>query len=155
MKDLAEIKKTVLELIETSPAAYLSTLSEDGYPYTRALLNMRDREQYPQQAGLFEGHNDDFMLLFSTNTSSGKIAQIKANPKVSVYYCKPEIFHGAMLAGDIEIVDDQKIKHALWNEGWEKYYPNGPDDPDYSVLRLFPKNVRGWLGWGTFEFTIQ
>lgn len=60
-----------------------------------------------------------------------------------------------MLAGDIEIVDDQKIKHALWNEGWEKYYPNGPDDPDYSVLRLFPKNVRGWLGWGTFEFTIQ
>lgn len=154
MKDPEEIKKTVLELIETSRAAYLSTVSENGYPYIRALLNMRSREQYPDQTGLFEGHQNDFMLLFSTNTSSGKIAQVKANPKVSAYFCKPDIFHGAMLAGDIEIVDDPKIKHALWNEGWEKYYPSGRDDPDYTVLRLFPKIVRGWLGWGTFEFKV-
>ncbi|KUK27322.1 MAG: Uncharacterized protein XD60_0564 [Acetothermia bacterium 64_32] len=37
-----------------------------------------------------------------------------------------------MLGGEVEIVADPGIRNALWNAGWERYYPAGPDDPDYT-----------------------
>jgi general stress protein 26 len=118
------------------------------------MLNLRDKEQYPNQVRLFETHQGDLMIYCSTNTSSGKIRQIKANPRVSVYYCNPAKFHGAMLRGDIEIVDDSELRQALWNDGWEMYYPGGPDDPDHTVLRLYPKSVKGWYKAAAFEFEV-
>lgn len=150
----AELKKASVELIETAEAAYLTTIGADGYPRTRAMLNLRNRQQYPDQVHLFVSHQDDLMVYFSTNTSSGKLTQIRANPRVCVYYCHPRKFRGVMLAGDIEIVDDSEIRKALWNDGWERYYPSGPDDPDHTVLRLYPKFARGWYESFRFEFSL-
>jgi general stress protein 26 len=150
-----ELKKASVELIETAGAAYLTTIGQDGYPHTRAMLNLRNRQQYPNQVHLFAQHQGDLMIYFSTNTSSNKIREIKANPRVSVYYCHPEQFHGLMLSGDIEIVDDSEIRKSLWNEGWERYYPNGPDDPDHTVLRLYPKLATSWYKASRFEFSLK
>ena len=94
------------------------------------------------------------LVYFSTNTSSHKLRQIKADPRVSVYYCNPGQFHGLMLSGDIEVIDDSALRQALWNEGWERYYPGGPDDPDHTVLRLRPKRAMGWYNASRFEFGI-
>jgi general stress protein 26 len=152
--EVKELKEVSLALMETAPAVYLTTVGGDGFPRTRALLNLRNREQYPNQAHLYAEHRDDLMILFSTNTLSKKIGQIKTNPKVSVYYCNPAKFHGLMLAGEIEIVDDSELRHALWNEGWERYYPGGPDDPDHTVLRLYPKFAQGWYQARGFEFSL-
>jgi general stress protein 26 len=149
-----ELKAASIELMETAQAVYLTTLGPGGYPYTRAMLNLRNREQYPDQVELFAKHQDDLLVYFSTNTSSQKLDQIKADPRVSVYYCNPEQFHGLMLSGDIEIVDDSNLRHTLWNEGWERYYPSGPDDPDHTVLRLRPKSVRGWYKARNFGFDL-
>ncbi len=150
-----ELKKASVELIETTQAAYLTTMGPDGYPHTRAMLNLRNREQYPNQVHLFAQHQDDLMIYFSTNTLSRKIREIKSNPRASVYYCHPEQFHGLTLIGDIEIVDDSEIRKALWNEGWERYYPQGPDDPDHTVLRLYPKLAMGWYQASRFEFSLE
>ena len=150
----ADDRKMCLELMETAPAVYLTTIGEDGYPHTRGMLNLRNRENYPKQAHLVADHQDDFMVLLSTNTSSNKIKQILANGKGCVYYCDPLEFKGVMFAGDIEIVDDSKIRHGLWNEGWEKYYPGGADDPDHTVLRLYPKYAKGWYGFQKFGFEV-
>lgn len=38
--------------------------------------------------------------------------------------------------------------------GWEQYYPKGPDDPDHTVLRLYPIYAQGWHGFQRFEFDI-
>jgi general stress protein 26 len=95
------------------------------------------------------------MILFTTNTSSEKVPQIQANPKVSVYYCNPDIWQGFTVNGEIEIVDDSELKRTLWHEGWERYYPKGYDDPDHTILRLFPKLAKGWTGSRTFKFTIE
>ena len=150
-----ELKDVSVELIETAEAAYLTTIGQDGYPHTRAMLNLRNRQQYPNQVHLFTQHQDDLMVYFSTNTSSNKIRQIESNPRVCVYYCHPKQFHGLMLSGDIEIVDDSEIREALWNEGWKRYYPGGPDDPDHTVLRLDPKLATGWYRSSRFEFSLE
>jgi len=149
-----EVRQWSLALMETAEAAYLTTVDETGYPRTRAMLNLRNRKQWGVLAPMFDGHHEDFLVYFSTNTSSSKVRQIRANPHVSVYFCHPGQFHGLMLGGDIEIVTDPALKHRLWQRGWEVYYPIGRDDPDYTILRLLPAFARGWTGEGPFAFEI-
>ena len=133
-----DARKLSLELMEIAEVAHLSTIDPEGYPETRAMWNLRRRDLFPRLSELFIEHQDDFLIYFSTNTSSSKIAHIKRNPKISVYYCKPKEFRGLMLGGEVEIVTEKAIKESLWHQNWEIYYPEGPQDPDYTVLRLFP-----------------
>ncbi len=153
--NIDELKKINIELMENSKAVYLTTIDNKGFPCIRALLNLRNKEQYPSLVELFGKHDDDFLIYFTTNTSSNKITQIRANPKVSAYYCIPDNFHGMMVSGNIEIVLDLEIKKMLWQDGWESYYPEGPDDPDNTVLRLRPNFARGWYNSAKFEFKLR
>lgn len=105
-----EINKVILELVRTTDAAYLTTIGEDGRPYTRAIINLRNEEQFPKQAKVCG--KSGFLALFSTNTSSRKVSHIKNNPHVSVYYCQPRQFHGLMLSGEMEIINDAHF--AVW-----------------------------------------
>lgn len=141
--------------MEDSEIAYLSTVGNDGFPYTRAIFNLRNIEQYPTLAKLFVDHKDDLLVYFTTNTSSLKVEQIKKNPVVSIYYCVPREFRGAMIGGLMEIVIDKNLKKELWIDGWERYYPEGVKDSDYTVLRLSPKFVRGWAENKKFALNLS
>lgn len=87
---------------------------------------------------LMESAEAAFLAYFATSASSSKVDHIKRHPKVSVYYCIPAESRGLMLSGEMEIVTDGAVKEALWQEGWDRYYPEGVHDPDYTVLRLLP-----------------
>jgi general stress protein 26 len=149
-----EIRNASLQLLRSAGEAYVTTIDEHGYPQTRCMFNLRSKKRFPKLVNTFESHNDDFMILLTTNTSSAKIAQIRKNPAVCIYYCRPNDFQGLMLSGDIEILDDPKIRDEIWHDGWEQYYPQGPHDPDHTVLRLYPKRAKGWMKGGAFNFEI-
>ena len=149
-----EIMTLCLDLLDNSWPAYLTTVDVIGYPQTRAMFNLRNKSWFPKLIPIFENHCSDFMILFGTNTSSTKLADLRQNPAASVYYCDPSTWRGVMLGGDIEIVDDMTLKRSLWQDGWERYYPGGVEDPDYTVLRIFPKVVKGWGGSSTFRIEI-
>ena len=149
-----ELREMCLELLDTGWPAYFTTIDERGYPQTRAMFNLRNKKWFPKLIPLFEKHRDDFMILFGTNTSSTKIPDIKTNSAVSVYYCNPETWKGVMFGGDIENVEDINLKRDLWHDDWDKYYTGGIDDPDYTVLRLYPNSAKGWSGSGTFKLDL-
>ncbi|TFG24661.1 MAG: hypothetical protein EU533_01865 [Promethearchaeota archaeon] len=136
--DLEEVKKLSLELIESSKAAYLTTINLEGYPITRAMFNLRNKEQFPEFTEFFKQLDNEFEIYISTNTSSSKTEHVKRNPKISVYYCEPEDFKGVMFNGDVEIIEDMEIKRQIWLDWWTKYYFEGLEDPDYTLLRLKP-----------------
>jgi general stress protein 26 len=154
--DERELRTACVELMRTADVVYLATF-ESGYPRIRAMLNLRNRLQYPNHAHLYDGHDEDFMVYVATNKSSKKRKDIEANPRIGLYYCRPADFLGMSLVGDVEIVEDATVKEAVWAEGWEQYYPTTgrPDDPDYTLLRLFPRSARGWTGSETFELTFH
>lgn len=152
---MQEDREMALGLVESNKVAFVSSVRSDGYPQTRAMFNLRSREHWPRLVPLFRAHGDDFMLLFTTNTSSTKVNDFRRNPKVSVYFCEPDVSRGCMLGGNMEIIDDLKLKKAIWHDGWEVYYPKGYDDPDHSVLRLFPIIGRGWNQNHTYQFRIE
>ncbi len=149
-----ELKSNCLEIMETAEVVYVTTIDQAGFPHTRAMFNLRNKKEFPRQAALFASHQEDFMVYLSTNTASKKLEHIRANPKACLYYCHPVTFRGLMLAGEIEIVDSSEVRKSFWNEGWERYYPSGPDDPDHTALRLYPKWVEGWRQGERFEFRI-
>lgn len=140
--ELKEVKNLSLDLIENSKAAYLTTIDTEGYPITRAMFNLRNKEQFPEFSEFFADQDNEFIFYISTNTSSSKVDHIKENPKISIYFCDPEDFKGVMFGGEAEIIDDPKIKQNIWLDWWTKYYPEGLEDPDYTLFKLNPKNAR-------------
>ncbi len=132
--ELEEAKSSSLELIETSKATYLTTIDFNGFPITRAMFNLRNKEQFPEFSEYFQKQQNKFVIFISTNTSSTKVDHIKKNPAICVYYCDPEDFRGLMLGGSAEIVNDQKLKRTIWLDWWTRYYLKGVDDPDYTLL---------------------
>ena len=44
--------------------------------------------------------------------------------------------------GHSEIVEDKSEKDALYQDKWDRHYPNGgKDDPDYAVIKIKPIKV--------------
>jgi general stress protein 26 len=143
-------KRQVLELMDEAEAVYLATVGEKG-PRIRALVNLRRRDLYPGPSEVCRTGN--FSAFFSTSAASDKVREVRANPDVALYYCKPEQFHGVMLAGRMEILTDAALKRALWCDDWRIYWPGGADEPDYVVLRFKADEVTGW--WGSTPFRID
>jgi general stress protein 26 len=147
----AGIRSQCMALMANSPACELTTIDADGFPYTTAMNNLRDKNLYPDLADLFKNQDNDFTLYMSTSNQSDKMARMLANPKVSVYFCDAPRFHGLMLGGKIEIVTDPQLKNKIWQKGWTMYYPNGPQGPEYGIIKLTPTLIKGWSCTGEFE----
>jgi general stress protein 26 len=118
--DKQEAMTKGLQLIESSEICLLGTNGEDGFPNIKAMLNAKH-----------EGIN---RIWLSTNTSSRRLQQLKKDNRACVYYVDDKDFKGLMLTGTIQILQDPKSRQTLWNDGDERYYPLGVEDPDYTVL---------------------
>jgi general stress protein 26 len=127
------------DLMSHAEAVYLTTIDPDGWPNTRAMLNLRNQGRYPNLIPFFTSSGWDMKVYFTTNTSSGKIAQVNGNQKASAYFCIPSEWRGLMIGGKVSVVTDTEIKTRLWQNEWTMYYPGGPADPDYTILCITPR----------------
>ena len=129
-----EAIREALALASRSNIAMLGTNGDNGYPNIKAMIKMEN-----------EGLN---RIWFSTNTSSKRIGQLVRNSKACVYFVDFEQWMGLMLVGDVEVLQDRESRQRLWREGFEKYYPLGVTDPDYSVLRFTAQ-------WGNYYHALS
>jgi general stress protein 26 len=136
-----EVVRESLELIEKSKICMLGTNGEDGFPYIKAMLNVKN-----------EGLKN---VWFSTNTSSRRIQRLKQDNRASVYYVDENTYQGLLLIGIIEILQDIESKKLLWTEGAEIYYPLGVTDPDYTVLCFTAKLANYYHGLTNMTFEIE
>lgn len=129
-----EAIREALALADRSGIAMVGTNGDNGYPNIKAMIKMEN-----------EGLN---RIWFSTNTSSKRVGQLVQNSKVCVYFVDFEQWKGLMLVGDVEVLQDMESRQRLWREGFEKYYPLGVTDPDYSVLRFTAQ-------WGNYYHALS
>ena len=80
--------------------------------------------------------------LISTNTSSSHIRSLKKNDDVCIYFSDDATFEGICLYGKAVLHFDKEYRQLLWNEGDEKYYPKGVEDPDYCILEIVADSGR-------------
>lgn len=150
-----DVRQTCLNLMTSLPVCHLTSIDKDGFPHTTAMLNLRCAKEYPSIVGLYEEADNEFLVFMSTGMQTKKMARMEANPKVSVYFCDVDGIIGCMLGGEVEIVTDQDLKNQIWQKGWTMYYPNGPEGPEYGILKLEPTIVRGWCRNHPFEFKVK
>jgi len=118
------------QIADSVPFPLLVTNGKDGYPQARP-MRLLDREG--------EG------LWFATSRSSRKVAEIDADPRVTVLFPRTDHFNYALLRGCAEVVDEDERKHALWRDEWRDDWPSGPTDPDYVLLRVIGE-------WGSYYY---
>jgi general stress protein 26 len=143
-------RKQVVALMNEADAVMLATIGAKG-PRLRALVNLRRADRYPGPSRT--ARSEDFTVHLSTSRASDKLREVAANPAVALYYYDAGSFHGVMLAGKAEVVDDPELKKALWCDGWRVYWPDGAGNPDYVVLKIKAEEIRGW--WGREPFQIE
>jgi len=145
--------------MEMADVVYLSTIGSDGFPYTRIMSNLRNKKENPGLVKIFEQHKEDFLIYMATSSSSAKMKQVRANPKVSVYLSVysdiPSEFQCLTLIGEIEEVADKQLKKQLWQDGWEMFWPGGAGDPEFTVLMLMPAFAKGGYKETPFEFKLK
>ena len=123
-------KDQAFEFIKEQKTAMISSVDEDGFPNTKAMLSPRKID------------GSDF--YFTTNTSSMRAAQYNANEKACIYFYKRGRFSytGVMFVGTMQVLTDQSIKDEIWRAGDTMFYKKGKTDPDYCVLKFTAAKCR-------------
>ncbi|MDR2036096.1 MAG: pyridoxamine 5'-phosphate oxidase family protein [Coriobacteriales bacterium] len=138
---LSGVQKNIEDLIDRQKTTLVSSVDEQGFPNTKAMLSPRKREGIK-------------VFYFSTNTSSLRVAQFRKNPKACLYFYDRRFFRGILLRGTMEVLEDAKTKKMIWEKGDTLYYPEGLTDPDYCVLRFTAKSGRFYSNFKSTDLTL-
>lgn len=139
---MRDAESTIGGIIDKASVAIISSVDDDGFPNTKAMLPPRKR------VGIKE-------IFLTTNTSSMRVRHYRGNPKASVYFYDKRFFRGVMLKGTMAVLEDAATKQMIWHEGDEMYYPGGVTDPDYCVLKLTAFEGRYYSNFKSETFTIE
>ena len=138
-----EVRASALALVEGSPIATVATLTESGAPRIVAMIKAE--------------HEGMKTIWFSTNTSSEHVRDLQSDPRACVYFAQwaAEPWRGLTLEGSVEILRDRSSRERLWEEGCERFYPKGIDDPDYTVLRFTAESGKYYQFGTKLRFPIR
>lgn len=139
---MGDAGQTIGNLIDKQGVAFISSLDDEGFPNTKAMLPPRKREGIKT-------------FYFTTNTSSMRVKQFRSNPKACLYFCDKRFFRGVMLKGTMEVLEDAANKEMIWQEGDTMYYPKGVTDPDYCVLKFIAQTGRYYANFSSENFMIE
>ncbi len=121
------LQQNVVELIENNHYSKLITFGPDNAPRGRIMTNLP------------LGKN--MVIWFATGLSTSKIKDIKKNSNVSVFVDDADDMTNASIAGKAEIVTDSRLLKKFWQEPFEFFFPGGPTNPDYCLLKITPTKL--------------
>ena len=89
---------------------------------------------------------DNAEIYFVTRIDSPKIADIQANPTVTLTFQSSSQF--ASLSGRATVVRDKPLIDDLWKESLKLWFPKGKDDPAICLIHFIPEDGEYWNNAG-------
>lgn len=86
---------------------------------------------------------EDGLIWFMTDEESGKLDEIRADPRASVVFSDGKSTH-VVFAGKASVSSERAIIESLWSPAAETFYPAGPVDPDIRLIRFSPGTGELW-----------
>jgi general stress protein 26 len=81
----------------------------------------------------------DLVIWFATSRSSRKVGELKANPKVAVYFADHVVAKGYVnISGKAEVIDDKETLIKMKRECWEGI-PNWQDI--FVLIKIVPERL--------------
>ena len=133
---MKDIRKDIIEIINNSELAFLSTINLENFPETRVMSNEFNRNI-----------DENLSIYFACGTNSPKFDQVIKNSVASLYYFIAENMKNMILFGKVEIINDKSLKDILWKDDLRQYFPGGKEDELYGILRFVP------IGYKYYIFT--
>ena len=118
--NVAETKSRILQILDKEVFVSLATFGADSYPDVRVLL-----------VAAKDGVDS---IWFATSTDSGKIAQLRKNPKAALYGYDRETMMEFRLFGTVELLTDTTSRRKIWQDDFIQHFPEGFDSPNMIVL---------------------
>jgi len=114
-------EEALWKIVDTIGFPILITKGKDGFPHVRPMR-------------LLEREGTSFW--FATSAGSAKVEEIEADPRVGLLFVDTQRFNYAIVRGNARLVRDPDREVRLWEEDWCEDWPEGPTDPDYSLLLI-------------------
>ena len=118
----AEAKEKIGSLVKGIHICMMNTAGKDGSIDSRPMA-LQDKP--------FDG-----TLWFLTRGSSGKVDEVQEDRHVTLTFADPSNQKYITLKGMASVSQDRGRVHELWNVMYKAWFPNGPDDPEVTVLRV-------------------
>jgi general stress protein 26 len=118
----------IVDLLEDLSICMLSTESESGRFHSRPMAVQKVEE--------------DGTLWFFVDRSSPKAADISREPRVNAAFAGKTSW--VSVAGHASLVDDADLQRELWNSMVQAWFPDGPDDPAITLLKVEADSAEYW-----------
>lgn len=121
----AELIVAAREIMSAARYSALITLDSAGRPQSRTV------DPFPP--------DENMVIWLGTNPRSRKVAAIRRNPRVTLYYFDREAQAYVTVSGIARLVNDPKEKAKRWKDEWKDFYPDRAKD--YMLIRVTPENL--------------
>ena len=82
---------------------------------------------------------ENMVVWLATNPRSRKVAEIRRQPHVTLYYFDRESQAYVTLYGRAQLVNDSAEKAKHWKEDWKAFYPDR--DKSYLLIKVTPDRL--------------
>ena len=95
----------------------------------------------------------DGQSWFFAPTDGRLVAELRADPTAVAAYRAEEGFTFVSVSGRVTIETDKELKERYWLDDLERWFPNGPSDPNVALIRLDADGAQWWTedGDGTAD----
>ena len=125
--DRAHILSSARKLMEKARYCALITIGDDGQPQARVV------DPFLPDEGM--------IIWIATNPASRKIAQIKKDARVTLYYLNPNKSGYVTILGKADLIDVMAEKEKHWKEAWSFLYKDKYRGDDFTLIRVRPQRL--------------
>jgi general stress protein 26 len=125
-KDFKKVAKTMAKI----DFCMMQTVGEHGVN-TRPMSNNGEVE--------YDGDN-----WFFARRDSTKIREVTADPRVQLTFAHNRGPSFISVWGTGSVVDDVELKKEFWHKGLERWFENGPEDPEVSLIKVTAERIQTW-----------
>ncbi len=115
-------KERLAAIAAAQPQCTLITFGLEGHPRARTITRLND---------LRAGYLD-----FATDRRERKVREVGADARATVFFVDPRTRDHASVYGAAEILEDADLKLGYWREEFRRYWPAGPGDPNFVIVRV-------------------
>ena len=133
------LRQEIVAFFKTYEYSNLITIDASGMPKARMMENLP--------------FGDDLVCWFGTGAQSNKVREIHANPKVCVFLYRPGDHSSISMQGEAMVVTDVALRKEKWNEKWAVYWPDGPTNEDFTLIKIVPRRIL-YLYWPDRKYEV-
>ena len=123
--DRQSLLATAREIMKTARYCALITLDSNGRPRARTM------DPFPP--------DEQMIVWLGTNSKSRKVAEIRRNHRVTLYYFDRDAQAYVTISGLARIVSDPKEKAKHWKDEWKNFYPDR--ERGYLLIAVTPEKL--------------